>query len=234
LWSVADEVGVEVVALAHTATDQAETMLLHLCRGAGLSGLSGMRPITPAVGRARGVVWRPLLHLDRAVARGVCVTLTLPFVDDPTNDDVAAPRTKIRHEVLPVLRTIRDGVDIAFARAAEAAAEADEALERWCDAQLRSRHVAPSGADGVTTTWSTDDWSTMPVAIRLRLIRRMCTAAGVPVDGLAARTIRSIDATLCRTGEAHAWDLHPGVRVEAHAGQLRLHAHGAAARGPNH
>ena len=210
LWSVAADVGARILALGHTATDQAETVLLHLCRGAGLSGLAGMAPWGPAIDRADHWVWRPLLDFDRATTRAMCRAQRLAFVDDPTNDDATLPRTRIRHEVLPQLRAIREGVDLAVARAARNVADADAAIEVMAARELTARR---RGADGVTSRYATNGWSDVPIAIRRRMIQRICLDAGVPVDGLSMRTLVSIDDAVCRSGAQHVWDLHPRVRL---------------------
>ena len=82
----------EGVLTGHTADDQAETVLLNLVRGAGLDGLAGMAP-------AR----RPLRRLRRVETQGLCVELGLDVFHDPSNDDPAFRRNRVRHELLPLL-----------------------------------------------------------------------------------------------------------------------------------
>jgi tRNA(Ile)-lysidine synthase len=91
------------VLTGHTADDQAETVLLNLLRGAGLDGLQGMA-------RAN----RPLLALRRAETRALCVTLSVDFVDDPSNLDPSIRRNRVRHELVPLLEVIaqRDVVPV--------------------------------------------------------------------------------------------------------------------------
>ncbi|PJF08942.1 tRNA lysidine(34) synthetase TilS [Pseudorhodobacter sp. MZDSW-24AT] len=85
--------GVATVLVAHTADDQAETVLLGLARAAGLDGLAGMRPLW----EQGGVVFRrPLLAVTRAALRGYLTQRGLWFVDDPSNDDPAYDRVKMR------------------------------------------------------------------------------------------------------------------------------------------
>ncbi len=85
--------GIGTVLVAHTADDQAETVLLGLARAAGLDGLAGMRPEW-AQG---GVVFaRPLLGVTRAALRGFLQRRGLWFVDDPSNDDPGYDRVKMR------------------------------------------------------------------------------------------------------------------------------------------
>lgn len=104
------------VATGHTADDQAETILLNLLRGAGLDGLAGMRP-GPA---------KPILALRRAETRSLCGQLGLGPVRDPSNDDPAHRRNRIRHEVLPLLDDVAER-DVVAVLARQAALLRDEA-----------------------------------------------------------------------------------------------------------
>ncbi|HEX5505748.1 MAG TPA: tRNA lysidine(34) synthetase TilS, partial [Thermomicrobiales bacterium] len=83
--------GARVVALAHHADDQAETVLLRLCRGAGLAGLRAMAPVRrdAAGGPA---IWRPLLGVARADLAAYAAAHGLPALHDPTNADVTLRR----------------------------------------------------------------------------------------------------------------------------------------------
>ena len=76
------------VLTGHTADDQAETVVLNLLRGAGLSGLRGMPVRT-----------RPLISVRRADTRDLCHALRLDPVVDPSNDDLALRRNRVRHEL---------------------------------------------------------------------------------------------------------------------------------------
>lgn len=103
LEQTAKEVGAAAVATAHNADDNLETVLLHLTRGCGLNGLTGIRP-------KRGVLVRPMLKTPRAAIDAYVEKFSLPFVEDETNADVNFSRNKIRHQVLPVLKTINPKV----------------------------------------------------------------------------------------------------------------------------
>lgn len=87
------------IATAHTADDNAETVLLNLTRGTGLRGLCGIPPV-------RGNVIRPLLFSSRAQVEQYCAENHLEYVTDETNFSDAYSRNRIRLEVLPVLKTL--------------------------------------------------------------------------------------------------------------------------------
>ena len=85
--------GIGTVLVAHTADDQAETLLLGLARAAGLDGLAGMRPVWQQVGVA---FHRAFLTVTRAELRGYLQRRGLWFVDDPSNEDPGFDRVKMR------------------------------------------------------------------------------------------------------------------------------------------
>lgn len=111
-----------VIALAHTADDQAETVVLRLIRGTGLDGIAAMASPTA------GIV-RPLLHERRATLRAYCAVHHLAFADDPMNEDQRFQRVRVRNEVMPLLSEIaqRDVVPV-IARFGELAASQRSAV----------------------------------------------------------------------------------------------------------
>lgn len=86
-----------VVATAHTADDNAETVLLHLLRGTGLRGLGGIAPKSP------GLI-RPMLGVTRADVEAFLQEYCLPHREDSSNQTDAFLRNRLRHQVLPILR----------------------------------------------------------------------------------------------------------------------------------
>ena len=85
------------MAVAHTADDQAETVLAHLLRGTGLTGLAGIYPVA-------GLMIRPLLEIGREELREYLSCLGRAWREDATNQDTSRMRARIRHQLLPVLR----------------------------------------------------------------------------------------------------------------------------------
>ncbi len=121
--------GARWVATAHHRDDQAETVLLRLLFGSGVEGLAGIRPV-------HGTVVRPLLEVPRAELGGAVSAAGLAPVDDPTNRDLAVPRNRVRHRLLPALQD-NDATDPAdpdlacrLARLAGRARTAGDALDR--------------------------------------------------------------------------------------------------------
>ena len=113
--------GIDAIATAHTANDQAETLLLRLARGTGLHGAGGIRP-------RRGCYLRPLLCLSRAETEAVCRAAGQTWVTDETNDTDAYARNRLRHSALPALESTNAAAVQNLARFCEKAARADAYL----------------------------------------------------------------------------------------------------------
>ena len=132
------------VAVAHTANDQAETVLMNLIRGSGLDGLAGMRPARPLyvddlpVPGVRLV--RPLLDASRDEIIRYLVQHRIPWREDPSNQDRSLVRNLLRHEVLPRLEEINPRVVTSLCRTASLlAAEADRSDSHARKAMLAAR-----------------------------------------------------------------------------------------------
>jgi tRNA(Ile)-lysidine synthase len=125
--------GCSVIATAHHAQDQSETVLMALLRGTGPDGLSGMpsrRTLADGI-----VIARPLLGVDAQALLAYCHALMLPYAVDPTNADTGHRRNALR-EALEALRPHFPGLDRAVARAADVVGAEREGS---CRAQLRRR-----------------------------------------------------------------------------------------------
>jgi tRNA(Ile)-lysidine synthase len=96
--AVARDHGGRYVLVAHTADDQAETILHRALRGTGLTGLAGMRPARQLT--AGVSLLRPMLGVTRADARGFLADIGQAWREDPTNADVRHARNFLRHRVL--------------------------------------------------------------------------------------------------------------------------------------
>jgi len=117
LRRVKDDEGAVAIAVAHTQDDQAETLLLRLLRGAGPSGLAGMR-------LASGDLLRPLLSVSRHDVLAYLAERGLGWREDETNADLAYTRNRVRNELLPYLEErFNPRVRAALARTAGLIAE---------------------------------------------------------------------------------------------------------------
>lgn len=110
LEDTAQEIGASAIATAHNADDNLETLLLHLVRGSGLQGLTGIPP-------RRGLLVRPLLTTSRAEILAYLDAWGLPHVEDSTNAETLYARNKLRHQVFPLLRELNPQLNEALGRA---------------------------------------------------------------------------------------------------------------------
>ena len=115
--------GIDCIATAHTATDQAETLLFRLARGTGLHGAGGIRPKRPGY-------CRPLLCLTRAETEAVCMACGQRWVTDETNTGDDYARNRLRHAALPALGSVNEAAEENLARFCEKAARADAYFAR--------------------------------------------------------------------------------------------------------
>jgi tRNA(Ile)-lysidine synthase len=118
------------VVTGHTADDQAETVVMHALRGAGLHGLAGMA-VDGAwpVGRSPLRVWRPLLTTSRAETRAYCGYRCLEYEDDATNADRSFLRNRVRLDLLPRMQAIAPGARDALLQLAGEARAGAAALD---------------------------------------------------------------------------------------------------------
>ena len=129
LAGVAREMGAACVAVAHHADDQAETVLMHLLRGAGVDGLAGMRPRGAVPGHPDMTLLRPLLGATRADILAYCQTHAIVPREDATNIRTEPTRNWVRQELLPLIQTRYPGAPRALADLARSAARDVEALD---------------------------------------------------------------------------------------------------------
>ena len=132
---VAQRHGLHCVVTAHTQDDQAETVFLHLLRGSGLSGLSGMPRQRPLLSREADplILLRPLLGVSRAAILAHCHDYQISYREDVSNQSTDYLRNLIRHEILPRLEAVNPSIRTGLARMAELVREEDQYLEARVD-----------------------------------------------------------------------------------------------------
>ncbi len=171
LHAQAQQEDADVIALAHHADDQVETILMHWMRGAGGQGLAGMRELS-------GNLWRPLLTLPRAHLENAAKEIGAAWCEDASNQDVTLMRNALRHRVLPELRAIWPGFETSVARAARLTAMDEDWAEHeaalWLE-QHASQHPACLFVPVEACT------QLMP-SLQRRVLRRMCGHLGFVPD----------------------------------------------------
>lgn len=181
LAGVARVEGAAAVVVGHNADDQAETILMHLLRGAGAAGLRGMVLAAPLPGHGDLWLLRPLLGSDRAAIEAYCRERGLAASDDASNRDTAFRRNRLRHELLPLLATYNRQIAQRLREGGAILAAEDDLLAALEVAAWRSLS-RPAPADAVVLDRAA--WQRQPLALRRRLLRRAvaaCLAAPVEI-----------------------------------------------------
>jgi len=140
LRRVREEEAAFAIAVAHTRDDQAETLLLRLLRGAGATGLAGMRPRS-------GDVVRPLLAVSRGEVLAHLRERGLAWREDPSNADLAHRRNRVRHELIPYLEErFNPGIRASLARTASVLADEAAHVRGEAEALVAAISREESGA----------------------------------------------------------------------------------------
>lgn len=145
------------IATAHTADDNAETILMHLVRGTGLKGLGGIAP-------QRGKLIRPMLGITRREVEDFLAEWHLPHVEDSTNETDVFLRNRLRHHVMPLLAAENPRIAENLSQMALRLRE-DEA----CLSQLSRYETLPE----------VETLRTLPSAVRSRMLERFLKENGV-------------------------------------------------------
>lgn len=190
LRRTATAMGCSVVAIAHNRSDQAETVLMHIIRGAGLDGVAGMsaREDWP-FGRGPTLV-RPLLNVSRSEIERYCRELGLEPRRDPTNELLIANRNRIRHDLLPVLRTFNPRVEDALSRLARSVAHDIAGLDAAADVMFSRDSFAI--VEPRSVRFVKDTLRDLPSAWSSRLLKRAFVYLTGSPAGLESVHIQSI------------------------------------------
>ena len=208
------------VLLGHTLDDQAETVLLGLGRGSGPRSIVGMAAVD-------GRYIRPLLGVRRATTAAACATLALPVWDDPHNQDPVFQRTRLRHEVLPLLEDVlQGGVTEALARTAGLLRDDLDALDELAAQHLSQVvRVSPANAPGTHGQLAEIELAALanlPRALRTRVLRLWATpSGGAP---LTAERTAAIDDLITDWHGQGPVDLPGGVAVRRESGRLVVYS----------
>jgi tRNA(Ile)-lysidine synthase len=170
LFATAHKYNAQAVAVAHTADDQVETVLMHFVRGSGLAGLKGMqlRTILPPFDPEVPLV-RPLLGLWRPDTESYCNENGLSFVVDASNADQAYFRNRLRHSLIPELEGYNPQFKQALFRGAQALQGDFDLLAEVVDTAWK-KSVAEAVTDFVAFRQA--ELAAFSPAMRRNLIRR--------------------------------------------------------------
>lgn len=139
--SVMRERNIKILATAHNADDNLETVIFNLTRGAALSGLCGIPESRPL---KNGIVIRPILRIEKRAILKYCATHNLEFVTDSTNAIDEYTRNKIRNNVIPILKEINSGVVSNVSRTTRSLKEDSVCLQSIAEDFIESSNFGDS------------------------------------------------------------------------------------------
>lgn len=175
LAEVAQAIDARVIALAHNADDQAETVLLNLVRGAGSAGLRGMQSLAPLSDAhllepvdVALTLFRPLLDVPRSEIEAYCTEHNLEFRTDASNTDLTYRRNRLRHEIIPVLETLNPDLKAALSRAAAIISVEHDYLRTQTTAAFQAMLLTQQNA---YLELDLGQWQRLPLALQRTTLR---------------------------------------------------------------
>lgn len=202
----------QAVALGHTRSDQAETVFFRLLRGAGLTGLAGMRPITS------DRLIRPLLNCTRDEIREWATSQNIQWRDDSSNLDTTFTRNRLRLETLPALaHAYNPNLEALLAQSADLA----QTEEGYWNHEIETLYPQLITSTPLGLQIPAAKLAPLHLAVRRRLIRRSLSALRGNLNALSFDHIESI-LELCNSTEGHNRVIIPGVDALRSFDQLLL------------
>ncbi|NWF77110.1 MAG: tRNA lysidine(34) synthetase TilS [Chloroflexi bacterium] len=217
LARVAREVGANRIAIGHTRDDQVETILMHILRGTGITGLCGLAPCSPIptcrddgqgiswpasplslraspMNRGRGnlLVIRPLLDITREETTSYCQEHQLNPRIDSSNLSLSFFRNRLRLELLPLLRQYNPGVDQALLRLADIAKEDNAFIEQ----QVSQLWDEVARQENNAIYLDKKQLASLPVALQRQLLRAAVTKLAGDVRDIEASHIEAARSLL--------------------------------------
>ena len=199
----AARVGSTRIATGHTSSDQAETVVLRLLRGAGARGLGAIPP-------RRGALVRPLIDRSREEVLGYLGDRGLAFLEDPTNRTPRYLRNRVRAEVMPLLRALSPRVERVLSRAADLLRADERALS------VRAKGLLGGGARAAVGPLLGE-----PLAVRRRAVRSLWRAAAGTQKHLEAGHVEAV-LGLLRRGKPGRVTLPRGLEASCAYGTLEF------------
>lgn len=151
------------IAIAHHGNDQVETILYHMIKGSGLTGLSGMK-------EKNGDLIRPFLRVGKQEILSFLKTFPYQACHDETNDVPDAVRNKIRLELIPALKEYNPGVEQSILRMGSILREDDLFLEEETKNFIKENVIAAQG----TYIFSVKRFLDLSLSLKRRVLREVC------------------------------------------------------------
>ncbi len=204
------------ILTAHHAEDQLETILMNLARGAGMEGLSGMRPVRTLESGVNLV--RPLLSEEKESCRSLCLAAGLTWREDESNHDRDRSRNRLRAEVLPILESLWPHAARRANTLSEQLAWAATLVERELDRAFGSRSPIPD------QQWPRSTLRAHPIPLLTAGFRRLALQDDPAlIDRLGYVTVRKISEAIHDADDRpRRYALGPHLTVEVTSKRVKL------------
>jgi tRNA(Ile)-lysidine synthase len=230
LGRMARAVRAQAVVVAHHADDQLETFLMRMLRGTSAAGLASMpwRRVL-ARGSAAGAadrvqLLRPMLAVDRAAVTAFLRDIQQSWRDDPTNADATRLRTRLRRDVVPMLRAIRGDAPAKAVALCDQLRQARRQLQRDAAALRQEALLDAPGSQAQVLHLSRPVLRGAAALLVGGLLRQVLVDVGVPGDALGRRALAPlVRAVRDRTGGLRRFGFAGGVSVQVTAKVVRVH-----------
>jgi len=197
--------GCHLVATAHTADDNAETILLMLARGCGLQGLTGIAP-SSQIGKT--TVIRPFLGIERRAIERYLRERNIAWREDISNADPAFLRNRVRHELLPLLEAkYNKGIRRALINLADVLRGENEFMEAFAAA------VYAEACDESGRVLNCAIAAKHHSAVRRRVLRHWLKTNGIQAGMLDFQTINKLDGLLMNPARGRSLELAGGIII---------------------
>ncbi len=213
LEEVRGRLGFQRIALGHTRDDLAETVLMRLIRGSGLTGLACLRPV-----REGGLI-RPMIDLTRDQLLAYLETIEQPFRMDSSNNDLHRLRNRVRHELIPSLeRNYNPRIKERLAVTAGLIRDDDEWLEREAGRELAR---LTDGADDGPLSLPGGMLLELPTALARRVVRRALACSAGHLRRIDRRHVEAVlELAAARSSEEKRLQLPGELLVRYSRGRL--------------
>ena len=177
-------VGGNKIAVAHSADDQVETILMNFVRGSGLKGLAG-------IPRVRGNIIRPFLGFYRKELEEYLEKNKISFRDDLSNNNKKYLRNRVRHELIPYLKLYNPNIKKSLEKMSLIVSQ-DDALLDQLTRDIFNQKIQKQRSFEKKISWNIQDFLSNPIALRQRLIRETFFHITGSILGVTANHIRKI------------------------------------------
>ena len=204
------------VAVAHTANDQAETVLMNLIRGSGLHGLAGMQAVRPLTTDSRPVpgvrVVRPLLEVTRSEVVQYLREHDIPWREDASNQDRTFVRNRVRHEVLPLLKELNPRIVASLCRTATVmrgeVERAEHHTRHALEATRRSSETKEPLGESGRQVCDLPSFRDLSPGEQREALRASARELGPTLTGLGVDTVERLRRKICEedsSGGPYSW-----------------------------